>query len=91
MTNCLPKVAAKMLKDRLSKSGYIEIGWSTLKEKDLKSMRRLGYFSNRVNVHLLGMKQCQSRGKMKLLCTRAFQGGTSAPNVNDDCECATKL
>jgi hypothetical protein len=36
------KVAVEISKDMPSKLSYIEIGRSTLKEKDLQSMRRLG-------------------------------------------------
>jgi hypothetical protein len=32
------------------KPSYIEIGCSTLREKDLQSLKRLGYVSNKVNV-----------------------------------------
>jgi hypothetical protein len=46
------RVATKMPKDRPLKPSYIEIGQSTLKDKYLQSMRRLGYFSNSVNARL---------------------------------------
>jgi hypothetical protein len=43
---------AKLLKDRPSKPSYIDIGRSTLKEKDLQSLRSLGYFCSKVTVRL---------------------------------------
>jgi hypothetical protein len=45
---------AELPKDRSSKPRYIDIGRSILKEKYLQSMRILGYFNNKVNMHLPG-------------------------------------
>jgi hypothetical protein len=50
-------------KDKPSKPSYIEIGHSTLREKDLQSMKRLGYFSSRVNVRLPGDEATPMSGK----------------------------
>jgi hypothetical protein len=39
-------------RDRSSKPSYIDIGRSMLKEKYLQTMKKLGYFNNKVNVWL---------------------------------------
>jgi hypothetical protein len=46
------KPTEELPKDKPSKPSYIEIGQSILKEKDLQTMKKLGYFSNKVNVRL---------------------------------------
>jgi hypothetical protein len=61
-----------MLKDRLLKLSYIEIGRSTLKEKYLQSMRRLGYFSSRVNVRLPGEETTPMLGKDEVVVYKSF-------------------
>jgi hypothetical protein len=65
-------VATEMLKDRPLKPSYIEIGRSTLKGKDLQSMRRLQYFSIRVNVHLLGEEIKSKPGKDEVVVYKSF-------------------
>jgi hypothetical protein len=37
-------------KDRPSNPSYIEMDWSILKDKDLKAMKELGYFGDKVKV-----------------------------------------
>jgi hypothetical protein len=59
-------------KDRPSKPSYINIGRSTLKEKDLQSMRRLGYFSNKVNVRLPREETTLKSGKDKVVVYKSF-------------------
>jgi hypothetical protein len=49
----LVKPTEELLKNGPSKPGHIEIGRSTQKEKDLHTMKKLGYFS-KVNVRLPG-------------------------------------
>jgi hypothetical protein len=44
--------ALELPKVRPSKPRYIEIGRSTLREKDLQSIKKLSYFSSKVNVRL---------------------------------------
>jgi hypothetical protein len=66
------KFTAEMSKDRPSKPSYIEIGRSTLKEKDLQSMRRLGYFSNRMNVCLPGDETTSKPGKDEVVVYKSF-------------------
>jgi hypothetical protein len=66
------RVVAEMPKDRPSKLSYIEIGRSTLKEKYLQSMRRLGYFSSRVNVRLPGEETTSMLGKDEVVVYKSF-------------------
>jgi hypothetical protein len=61
-----------LLKDRTSKASYIKIGRSTLKEKDLQSMRRLGYFSSKVNVRLPGEATTPKLGKDEVVVYKSF-------------------
>jgi hypothetical protein len=61
-----------LLKDRPSKASYIKIGRSTLKEKDLQSMRRLGYFSSKVNVRLPGEATTPKLGKDEVVVYKSF-------------------
>jgi hypothetical protein len=48
----LVKLEEELSLDRPSKPIHIEIGQSTLKEKDLQTIKKLGYFSNKVNVRI---------------------------------------
>jgi hypothetical protein len=63
------KPAPELSKDRPSKPSYIEIGRFTLREKDRQSMKKLGYFSSKVNVRLLGNEATRCEEKTKLLYT----------------------
>jgi hypothetical protein len=44
------KPMEELTKDRTSKPNHIEIGRSTLKDKDLQTMKKPRYFSNKANV-----------------------------------------
>jgi hypothetical protein len=59
-------------KDKPSKLSYIETGRSTLKEKDWQSMRRLGYFSTKVNVRLPGEETTPKPGKDEVVVYNRF-------------------
>jgi hypothetical protein len=48
------RLVQEVPKDRPSKPSYIEISRSTLKERDLQAMKKLGYFDSNVNVRLPG-------------------------------------
>jgi hypothetical protein len=85
------RLTAELSKDRPSKPSYIDIDRSTLREKDLQLMRRLGYFNSKVNVCLLGEETTSKSGKEKLLFISAFQGRTSATHVQDNCEGTTAI
>lgn len=60
------KPAKELPRDRPSKSSYIEIGCSILKEKDLHAMKKLGYLVTRSMCAFLGKKQLRVQGKTKL-------------------------
>jgi hypothetical protein len=64
--------AQEMPKDSPSKPSYIEIGGSTLKERDLQAMRKLGYFSNTVNVRLPGEETTPKPGKDEVVVYKSF-------------------
>lgn len=49
-SNIRSKVAEEEHRDHPSKLSYIEMGRSILKDKDLKEMKELGYFSDKVKV-----------------------------------------
>jgi hypothetical protein len=66
------KPAPKMPKDKPSKPSYIEIGHSTLREKDLQSMKRLGYFTSKVNVGLPRDEETPMPGKDEVVVYRSF-------------------
>lgn len=51
---------------------YIEIRRSTLKEKDPQSMRRLEYFSSKVNVRLPGEETTPKPGKDEVIVYKSF-------------------
>jgi hypothetical protein len=63
---------AELPKDRPSKPSYIEIGSSTLREKDVQSMRRLGYFSSKVNMRLPGEETTPKLEKDEVVVYRSF-------------------
>jgi hypothetical protein len=67
------RVDKELPKDGPSKPSNIEIGRSTLKEKDQQSMRRLGYFSSRVNVCLPRKEAKPTLGKYKII---VYKSGT---------------
>jgi hypothetical protein len=62
----------KLLKDRPSKPSYIDIGRSTLKEKDLQSLRSLGCFSSKVTVRLPGEETTPKPRKDEVVVYRSF-------------------
>jgi hypothetical protein len=66
------KPTVELPKDIPSKPIYIDICQSTLKEKDLQSMRRLGYFCSKVNVRLPGEETTSKLGKDKVVVYRSF-------------------
>lgn len=66
------KVAEEGPKDRPSKPSYIEIGRSILKDNDLKTMKKLGYFSSNVNVRLPGEETTPNPRKCKVVVYRSF-------------------
>jgi hypothetical protein len=74
------KPIQELPKDRLSKPSYIEIGLSTLKEKDLQTMEKLGYFSSKVNV-CLPSKETTSKPKTYevVVYKRLFKAGLRLP------------
>jgi hypothetical protein len=86
------KPAQELSKDRPSKLSYIEIGRSTLREKDLQSMKKLVYFSSKVNVCLPGVETTPSPGKDEVVVYKSlFKAGLrllshpileGKPNVN---------
>jgi hypothetical protein len=50
-------------------------------------MRRLGYFSSKVNVRLPGDEMTLKPGKDEVVVYKSFfQGSASATHVQDDCE-----
>jgi hypothetical protein len=59
-------------KERPSKLSYIEIGHSTLKERDLQYMRRLGKFSSKVNMRLPREETTPKPEKDEVLVYRSF-------------------
>ena len=61
------------------KPRYIDIGRSTLKDKYLQSMRILGYFNNKVNVHLPGEEMTLKLGKDKVVYRSFFKAGLRLP------------
>jgi hypothetical protein len=64
--------APELLKDRPSKPSYIEICRSTFREKDLQSLKRLGYFSSKVNVRLPRNETTPMLGKDKVIVYKRF-------------------
>jgi hypothetical protein len=66
------RATAELPNDRPSKLSYIDIGRSTLKENDLQSMRRLGSFSSKVNVHLPREETTQKPRKDEVVLIRVF-------------------
>jgi hypothetical protein len=66
------KLAQELPKDRPSKLSYIEIGHSTLREKNLQSMKKLGYFSNKVNVRLPRYETIPSPRKDEVIIYKSF-------------------
>lgn len=66
------RATAGLPKDRTLKPSYIEIGRSTLKEKDLQFMWRLGYFSSKVNVRLSVEETTPKSGKDKVVVYKIF-------------------
>jgi hypothetical protein len=83
---------AELPTDRPLKPRYIDIGRFTQKERDLKSMRRLGYFSSKVNVCLPAEKTTSKLGKDEVVVYRSFfQGSALATHVQDDCEGSTVI
>jgi hypothetical protein len=66
------KAATEMPKDRLSKPSYIEIGRSALKEKDLQTMKRLGYFDSNVNVCLSREERTPKPKKDEVVVYKSF-------------------
>jgi hypothetical protein len=55
-----------------AQSYYIEICRSTFREKDLQSMKRLGYFSSKVNVRLPRNETTPMLGKNKVIVYKRF-------------------
>ena len=64
--------APELPKDRPSKPSYIEIVGSTLREKDLQSMKKLGYFRSKVNVRLPRNEASPMLGKDKVVVYKSF-------------------
>jgi hypothetical protein len=71
-SSSITKPTAELSKDRPSKPSYIDIGRSTLNEKDLQSMRRLGYSSSKVNVRLTGEEMTPKPGKDEVVIYKSF-------------------
>jgi hypothetical protein len=63
--------AQGLSKDRLSKPSHIEIDRSILKEKDLQSMKKLGYF-NKVNMRLPRDETTLNPKKDKVIVYKSF-------------------
>jgi hypothetical protein len=64
--------APELPKDRPSKPSNIEIVGSTLREKDLQSMKKLGYFSSKVNVRLPENEATPMLGKDEVVVYKSF-------------------
>jgi hypothetical protein len=64
--------ALELPKDKPSKPCYIEISCSTLREKDFQSVKRLGYFSSKVNVRLPGDEVTTKPRKDEVVVYRSF-------------------
>jgi hypothetical protein len=76
------KPTQELPKDRPSKLSYIEIGRSTLREKDLQSIKRLGYFT-KVNVRLPGDETILNPGKDEVVVYKSFfKAGLQLPMYN---------
>jgi hypothetical protein len=58
--------------DKPSKPSYIDIDHSTLREIDLQSMKKLGYFSSKVNVRLPRNEVNTMLGKDKVVVYKSF-------------------
>jgi hypothetical protein len=68
-----------------SKPSYIEIGRSTLREKDLQFMKKLGYFNIKVNVRLPRNEVTLIPGKDKVVVYNTFfHGRALSSNVQDE-------
>jgi hypothetical protein len=73
----------ELRKDRPSKPSYIEIGLFTLRENDLQSVRRLGYFSSKVNVCLPRDETTPKPEKDEVVIYRSFfNAGLRLPMYN---------
>jgi hypothetical protein len=68
----LSKHVQELPRDMPSKPSYIEIGHSTLREKDLQSMKKLSYFSSKINVRLPGNETTRNPGKDKVVVYKSF-------------------
>jgi hypothetical protein len=58
--------------DKPSKPSYIDIDHSTLREIDLQSMKKLGYFSSKVNVRLPRNEVNTMLGKDEVVVYKSF-------------------
>jgi hypothetical protein len=72
MASSSSRPSPELSMDRPSKPSYSEIGRSTLREKDLQSMKRFGYFSSKVNVRLPGNEETSMSGKDEVVVYRSF-------------------
>jgi hypothetical protein len=67
----LVKPVEELSKDRPSKPIHIEIG-IILNEKDLETMKKLGYFSNKVNIWLPGEEATPNLKEYEVIFYRSF-------------------
>jgi hypothetical protein len=72
MASSSSRFVPELLKDRPSKLSYIKIGRSTLREKDMQSMKKFGYFSSKVNVRFSGNEVTPMLGKHKVVVYKSF-------------------
>jgi hypothetical protein len=66
------KVAKEEHEDQPSKPSYIEMGRFILKDKDLKAMKELGYFSEKVKVWLVGDETTPKSKKDEVVIFKSF-------------------
>lgn len=66
------KVAREGHKVRPSKPRYLDIGRSILKEKDLKKMKELGYFGDKVKVWLVGVETTPKPKSEEVVVFKSF-------------------
>jgi hypothetical protein len=66
------KPARELPKDKQSKPSYIEMGHSILREKDLQTIKKLGYFNNKVNVWLPDKETILNPNKNEVVVYRSF-------------------
>lgn len=66
------KPAQEMPKDRPSKPSHIEMGRSVWKQKYLQTMKKLGYFSSKVNVQLPAEQTIPTLKNADIIVYRSF-------------------